>query len=156
MFRSRLQQKIPLTEYLVCCVCVLFSKAKTMLRIGTCVRFCCYNILIPSHYVRRRFPAVRALEFRCWRKGALAPIRNRKTVEKIIQNRKNRKKIRSKPKTACKTVKNRYIFTSQLLKAWSIRYSGDKWTYRVNYTNFMTGFMNLMDLTFVSFSICLN
>ena len=58
-------KKIPLTEYLVCCVCVLFSKAKTMLRIGTCVRFCCYNILIPSHYVRRRFPSVSALEFRC-------------------------------------------------------------------------------------------
>ena len=32
-------------------------------------------------------------------------IRDRKTVEKIIQNRKTAKKIRSKPKTACKTVK---------------------------------------------------
>ena len=34
--------------------------------------------------------------------GQLGPIRNRKAVEK---NRKNRKKIRSKPKTACKTLK---------------------------------------------------
>ena len=33
------------------------------------------------------------------------PIRNRKTVEKIIHNRKTEKKIRSKPITACKTVK---------------------------------------------------
>ena len=36
------------------------------------------------------------------RRGALRPIRNRKTVEKILQNRK---KIRSKPKTAGKTIK---------------------------------------------------
>ena len=32
------------------------------------------------------------------------PIRNRKTVEKIIQNRKTEKKHSIKPKTACETV----------------------------------------------------
>ena len=32
VFRSRLEQKPPVTEYLVCCVCVLFSMAKSMLR----------------------------------------------------------------------------------------------------------------------------
>ena len=37
-------------------------------------------------------------------RGALGPIRNRKTVEKIIQNRKT-EKILSKSKTARKTVK---------------------------------------------------
>ena len=37
-------------------------------------------------------------------RGALGPIRNRKTVEKNIQNQKT-EKIRPRPKTACKTVK---------------------------------------------------
>ena len=32
VFRSRLEQKTPFTEWLVCCVCVLFSMAKSMLR----------------------------------------------------------------------------------------------------------------------------
>ena len=40
-------------------------------------------------------------------RGALGYIRNRKTEEKIIQNRKNAKKFGTKPKTAYKTVKNR-------------------------------------------------
>ena len=40
VFRSRLEQKIPATEYLVCCRCVLFSLAKSMLKMGSCVRFC--------------------------------------------------------------------------------------------------------------------
>ena len=35
VFRSRLEQKTPVTEYLVCCVCVLFSMAKSMLRMGS-------------------------------------------------------------------------------------------------------------------------
>ena len=35
VFRSRLEQKPPVTEYLVCCVCVLFSMAKSMLRMGS-------------------------------------------------------------------------------------------------------------------------
>ena len=29
---SRLEQKTPVTEYLVCCVCVLYSMAKSVLR----------------------------------------------------------------------------------------------------------------------------
>ena len=52
-------------------------------------------------------------------------------VNATNHTRKNRKKIRSKPKTAnnnCKTITNRYIFTSQLLKPGSMRYSGDKWS----------------------------
>ena len=65
MFRSRLEQKIPVTESLARCVFVLFSTAKTILRMGSCVRFCCHNILLPSHHVRRRLPSVSALEFRC-------------------------------------------------------------------------------------------
>ena len=42
LFRSRLEQKIPVAEYLICCVCVLFSRslAKYTLRMGSCVRFC--------------------------------------------------------------------------------------------------------------------
>ena len=45
VFRSRLEQKIPATEYLGCCFRVLFFLAKSMLRMGSCVRFCCHNIL---------------------------------------------------------------------------------------------------------------
>ena len=45
VFRSRLEQKIPVTEYLVCCICVLSSMAKSMLRMGSCVRFCYHNII---------------------------------------------------------------------------------------------------------------
>ena len=48
-----------------------------------------------------------------YRRGALGYIRNRKTEEKNHPKPQNRKKIRPKPKTAYKTVKNRY--------------SGDKW-----------------------------
>ena len=36
VFSSRLEQNTPVTERLVCCVCVLFS----MLRMGSYVRFC--------------------------------------------------------------------------------------------------------------------
>ena len=39
--------------------------------------------------------------------GALGSIRNRKTVDKIIQNRK---KIGSKPKTACKSQIRKPVF----------------------------------------------
>ena len=37
-------KKIPLTECLVFYVCVLVSVAKSMLRMSSCVRFCCHNI----------------------------------------------------------------------------------------------------------------
>lgn len=47
------------------------------------------------------------------RRGALGYIRNRKTEGKNHPKPQNRKKIRPKPKTAYKTVKNRY--------------NGDKW-----------------------------
>ena len=47
------------------------------------------------------------------RRGALGYTRNRKTEEKNHPKPQNRKKIRPKPKTAYKTVKNRY--------------NGDKW-----------------------------
>ena len=43
-FRSRLEQKTPVTECFVCCVCALFSMAKSMSRMGSSVRFCCHNI----------------------------------------------------------------------------------------------------------------
>ena len=35
VFRSRLEQKTPVTEYLVCCVCVSFSMAKSMFGMGS-------------------------------------------------------------------------------------------------------------------------
>ena len=41
-------------------------------------------------------------------RGPLGYIRNRKTEEKNQPKPQNRKKIRPKPKTAYKTVKNRY------------------------------------------------
>ena len=46
VLRSRLQQKIPVTECLACCVCVLFSMAKSIIRMNSCFRFCCHNILL--------------------------------------------------------------------------------------------------------------
>ena len=72
------------------------------------------------------------------RRGALGPIRNRKPKKKIILSRKteeknhpepkNRKKNSMKTENRTQNYLNRYIFTSQLLKPWSIRYSGDKWS----------------------------
>ena len=38
-------KKFPITECLVCCGCVLFSIEESMLRMGSCARFCCLNIL---------------------------------------------------------------------------------------------------------------
>ena len=55
-FRARFEQKTPVTECLVHRVCVLFSMGKSMLRMGSCVRFCCHNILF-----LRTFPLVSAL-----------------------------------------------------------------------------------------------
>ena len=46
VFRSRLEQKTPVTECFVCCVCALFSMAKSMSRMGSSVRFCCHNMMI--------------------------------------------------------------------------------------------------------------
>ena len=45
MFRLRLEQKIPVTVCLVCCVCVLFSKANSKWRMSISYRLCCHNIL---------------------------------------------------------------------------------------------------------------
>ena len=59
---------------------------------------------------------------------ALGLTGNRKTVEKIIQNRKTETKNSIKTENRMKNFQNRYIFTSQSLKPWSIRYSGDKWS----------------------------
>ena len=79
------------------------------------------------------------------------------TVEKIIQNRKKPKDDDSiKTENRMQNCQNRYIFTSQLLnpdRSDTVVTSG---AYRVNYTNFTTGFMNTMDSAFVSSSICLN
>ena len=64
------------TEFLACCVCVLFSMARSIIRMGSCVRFCCHNSLfLNSHYVRRSLPSVSALEFRCCTE---IPLRNQK------------------------------------------------------------------------------
>ena len=85
--------------------------------------------------------------------GALGPIRNRKTVEKIIQNRKTEK---NSIKTACKTVKTDTFSDpsySNPDRSDTVETSG---AYRVNYTNFITVFVNSMDFAFLFSSICLN
>ena len=64
MFRSKLEHKAPITECLVCCVCVLFSMAKYMLKMVVVV-FVFVNITFYSF----------ALEFRCCR---MIPIANHK------------------------------------------------------------------------------
>ena len=38
-------KKLPLLNVCECCVCVMFSMAKSMFRIGSCTRVCCHNIL---------------------------------------------------------------------------------------------------------------
>ena len=65
MFRSKLEHKAPVTECLVCCVCVLFSMAKYMLRMV--VVFVFVNITFYSF----------ALEFCCCR---VIPIENHKLI----------------------------------------------------------------------------
>ena len=61
------------------------------------------------------------------RRGALGPIRNRKPKKKSSWAEKP-KKNSIKTENRTQNYLNRYIFTSQLLKPWSIRYSGDKWS----------------------------
>ena len=38
-------KKLPLLNVCECCVCVMFSMAKSVFRIGSCTRVCCHNIL---------------------------------------------------------------------------------------------------------------
>ena len=48
-------------------------------------------------------------------------------MEKIIQNQET-KKNSDKTEKHLQNFQNQYIFTSQLLKPWSIQYSSDKWS----------------------------
>ena len=81
VFRSRLEQKTPFTEYFVFCVCVLFSMAKSMLRMSSVfvsVAKTFHSFAISAAKV----PSVNALEFRCCR---IIPQRNqRRTFDKRI------------------------------------------------------------------------
>ena len=46
VFRLRLEQKkLLLLNVCECYVCVMFSMAKSMFRIGSCTRVCCHKIL---------------------------------------------------------------------------------------------------------------
>ena len=90
---------------------------------------------------------------KCFKRGALGPIGNRKTVEKIIQNRKTGKKFDKNRKPPAKLSKPIY-FHIPIIKTlidpiqwWQVEYK---------YTNFITVFVNAMDLAFVSSSTCLN
>ena len=75
VFRSRLEQITPVTEWLVNCLRVLFSTAKSMVIMGSCVRFCLHNMLF-------LISLVNAPEFRCCRVISLA---NQKlTFDEII------------------------------------------------------------------------
>ena len=68
---SRLEQKTPVTECLVCYICVLISMEKSMLRI--CSVFISVPITFHSlHQVWQRFPLVSALELCCCRVIPLA------------------------------------------------------------------------------------
>ena len=75
VFSSRLEQSAPVTEWLVNCLRVLFSTAKSMVIMGSCVRFCLHNMLF-------LISLVNAPEFRCCRVISLA---NQKlTFDEII------------------------------------------------------------------------
>ena len=72
--RSRLQQKTSFTEYLVYCVCVLFSMAKSMLRMSSV--FVSVAKTFPSFAMgAAKVPSVSGLEFRCCR---VLPLTNQK------------------------------------------------------------------------------
>ena len=74
VFRSRLEQQLPLLKVFSLLSLCFFSMTKHMLRMGSCVRF---RVAITFSYlrVRRRFPLVSALEFRYCR---VFPLANRK------------------------------------------------------------------------------
>ena len=75
VFWSRLEQNTPVTEWLVNCLRVLFSTTKSMVIMGSCVRFCLHNM---SYLIS----LVNAPEFRCCRVISLA---NQKlTFDEII------------------------------------------------------------------------
>ena len=84
----------------------------------------------------------------------MGPIRNRRKNHPKPKKPKDDDSI--KTENRMQNCQNRYIFTSQLLnpdRSDTVVTSG---AYRVNYTNFTTGFMNTMDSAFVSSIICLN
>ena len=85
----------------------------------------------------------------------MGPIRNRKTVEKLSKTEKPKKKIdqNRKPHTKMSKSITFHIPVIKTDRSDTVVISG---AYRVNYINFMTGFMNAMDLVFVSSSILLN
>ena len=69
VFRSNSEQKSPVTECFVHCVCFLFSLAKFILTMGSCVFFCSHNLSFFRTKCRECFNdvVVSALEFRCCR-----------------------------------------------------------------------------------------
>ena len=69
VFRSSSEQKFPVTESFVRCVCFLFSLAKSILTMGSCVCFCSHNLSFFRTKCRECFTdvVVSALEFRCCR-----------------------------------------------------------------------------------------
>ena len=89
-------------------------------------------------------------------RGALGPIKICKTVEKNYPKPKSKKKIWSKLKTACETVKTNTFSLPDYKNPDGSDTVVTSGAYRVSYTNFIAGFMNAMDLAFVSSSICLN
>ena len=52
----KIRTKIPVVECLVCCVCVLFSMTKSMLRMSSCLRSCPHNILFLRTKCGEGFP----------------------------------------------------------------------------------------------------
>ena len=84
----------------------------------------------------------------------MGPISNRKTVEKITQNRKTEKKIDQNRKPHAKLSKSIHFHIPVIKTLIDIVVTSG--AYRVNYTYFITGFMNTMDLAFVSSGIYLN
>ena len=83
--------------------------------------------------------------------GALGPIRNRKTVGKIIPTEKP-KQIDQNRKPHAKLSKPIH-FQTPVFKPDTMVTSG---AHRVNYTNFITIFVNAMDWALLSSSICLS
>ena len=84
---------------------------------------------------------------------------NLKTLEKTIQNRKTGKNFDQNRKLHAKLSETDTFSPGWYPSYWNPDRSDTVVTsgaYRVNYTNFITGFMNAMDLAFVSSSICLN
>ena len=85
-----------------------------------------FNLLLFNAGVLGRYGTVQVVRGMVT-EGGIGAYKKPQNRRKIIQNR-NTEKNSIKTENRMRNCQNRYIFTTQLLKPWLIRYSGDKWS----------------------------